>query len=230
MTVVDLQDLIDQLDSELTDADPLTKLGEAQARARNLNDIGDQLVDHYVAQARDSGATWSQIGDALGVSKQAAQQRRVGGQYERFTARARTVVVHAQETARAFKHPTVGTEHVLLGLINESEGLAARILAKLAGPLDKLSAAITATMQRADGASVAHPPFDDECKQVLEQTLQEALELGHNYIGTEHILLGLLRVPECRAARLLAEAGADYSRTRDLVVGALIGYQHGKRA
>src|SRR5689334_24094190 len=108
MTSVDLQTLIEQLDTELSGADPLTKLGEAQARARNLNDIGDQLVDHYVAKARDGGASWSQIGDALGVSKQAAQQRRVGGQFERFTARARAVVVQAQETARAFKQQTVG--------------------------------------------------------------------------------------------------------------------------
>src|SRR2546423_13970534 len=96
-----VEEMIEQIEADLPAADPLAKVGEAQRRARALNDVGDQLVDHYVAQARAGGASWSQIGDALGVSKQAAQQRRAGAQFDRFTLRARNVVVRAQERARA---------------------------------------------------------------------------------------------------------------------------------
>src|SRR5256885_13586171 len=131
---MDLQKLIDEIDSALPDADPLARTGEAQRRARALNDVGDQLVDHYVARARATGASWSQIGDALGVSKQAAQQRRAGAQYERFTLRARNVVIRAQDRARALRHPEVTTEHLLLALVEEEEGIAAKVIAAMAGP------------------------------------------------------------------------------------------------
>src|SRR2546430_12566821 len=100
---MDVQKLIDEIDSTLPDADALTKVGEAQRRARALNDVGDQLVDHYVAQARAKGASWSQIGDALGVSKQAAQQRRSGNQFERFTGRARNLDEVAEGHARKLR-------------------------------------------------------------------------------------------------------------------------------
>jgi hypothetical protein len=226
---MDLQELIDQIDTALPDADALTRIGEAQRRARALNDVGDQLVDHYVAQARAGGASWSQIGDALGVSKQAAQQRRAGGQFERFTGRARNLVVVAQDHARRLRHPAVTTEHLLLAMI-ESAGIAAMVIAKLAGPLETVAEAVTANLVPGTGAQPVHVPFADDCKRVLDETLDQALGLGHNYIGTEHILLGIMKVPDSRGAEVLAGFGVDYERARDMVAGVLIGFQAGRRA
>jgi hypothetical protein len=226
---MDLQKLIEQIDADLPDADTLAKIGEAQRRARALNDVGDQLVDHYVAQARAGGASWSQIGDALGVSKQAAQQRRAGGQFERFTGRARNLVVVAQDHARRLRHPAVTTEHLLLAMI-ESAGIAAMVIGKLAGPLETVAEAVTANLVPGTGAQPVHVPFADDCKRVLDETLDQALGLGHNYIGTEHILLGIMKVPDSRGAEVLAGFGVDYERARDMVAGVLIGFQAGRRA
>jgi hypothetical protein len=226
---MDLQKLIDEIDAALPDADPLAKIGEAQRRARALNDVGDQLVDHYVAQARAGGASWSQIGDALGVSKQAAQQRRAGNQFERFTGRARNLVVVAQDHARRRRHPAVTTEHLLLALI-ESEGLGAMVVAQLVGSLGVVADAVTAGLVPGTGAQPVHVPFAEDCKRVLEETLDQALGLGHNYIGTEHILLGIMAVPDCRAAEVLTGFGVDLDRARDMVAGALIGFKAGRKA
>ena len=222
---MDLQKLIDEIDSALPDADPLTRIGEAQRRARALNDVGDQLVDHYVAQARASGASWSQIGEALGVSKQAAQQRRAGNQFERFTGRARNLVVVAQDHARRRRHPAVTTEHLLLALI-ESEGLGAMVIEQLAGSAGVVAEAVTTDLVPGTGAQPVHVPFAEDCKRVLD----EALGLGHNYIGTEHILLGIMKVPDCRAAEVLSGFGVDYERARDMVAGVLIGFRAGRKA
>jgi hypothetical protein len=225
-----LQEMIEQIDTALPDADALAKVGEAQRRARALNDVGDQLVDHYVAQARAKGASWSQIGDALGVSKQAAQQRRSGNQFERFTARARNLVVVAEGHARKLRQPAVTTEHVLLALI-ESEGLGAMVIAQLAGPLDAVADAVTAGLTPGTGAQQpVHVPFAEDCKRVFEETVDQALGLGHNYVGTEHILLGIMKVPDCRAAEVLSGMGVDYDRALDIVTGMLIGYQAARGA
>jgi hypothetical protein len=226
---MDLQKLIDEIDAALPDADPLAKIGEAQRRARALNDVGDQLVDHYVAQARAGGASWSQIGDALGVSKQAAQQRRAGNQFERFTGRARNLVVVAQDHARRRRHPAVTTEHLLLALI-ESEGLGAMVVAQLVGSLGVVADAVTAGLVPGTGAQPVHVPFAEDCKRVLDETLDQAVGLGHNYIGTEHILLGIMAVPDCRAAEVLAGFGVDLDRARDMVAGALIGFKAGRKS
>src|SRR5947209_16595643 len=117
---VKLTELVEALDNELAESGALAKISEAQLRARTLTDIGDQLVGHYVALARADGASWQQIGEAIGVSKQAAQQK-LGSQlgeptFARFTKRARAVVVGAQEAARIRKHDYIGTEHLLIGL------------------------------------------------------------------------------------------------------------------
>ena len=226
---MDLQKLIDEIDSALPDADPLARIGEAQRRARALNDVGDQLVDHYVAQARAAGASWSQIGDALGVTKQAAQQRRAGTQFERFTGRARNMVVVAQDHARRRRHPAVTSEHLLLALI-ESEGLGAMVIEQLAGSGGVVAETVTADLVPGTGAQPVHVPFAEDCKRVLDETLDQALGLGHNYIGTEHVLLGIMKVPDCRAAGVLTRFGVDYERARDMVAGALLGFRAGRKA
>ena len=226
---INLQELIERIDAELPEADALAKIAEARRRASALNDVGDQLVDHYVAVARAGGASWSQIGEALGVSKQAAQQRRDDSRFERFTPRARNVVVLAQDRARRLRHPEVTTEHLVLALIDERDALAAKVLDRLAGPLDAIAEAVAGRRAPGEGAQQVHVPFAADCKQVMDQVLDQATGLGHNYIGTEHILLGILKVPDCTGAVALHGFCVGYERTRDMVAGALIGYQHRAR-
>ncbi|MBO0867295.1 MAG: ATP-dependent Clp protease ATP-binding subunit [Micromonosporaceae bacterium] len=226
---VNLQQLIEQLDTDIATGDALAKVSEARLRARTLAGIGDSLIDHYVTAARATGASWSQIGEALGVSKQAAQQRLAGGgRFERFTARARHVVVVAQERARVLKHDTVQPEHVLLGLLLEAEGIAAKVIGALAGSAKNATATVTSALTPGESNPPAsgHLPFGDATKRVMEETLGAALELGHNYIGTEHLLLGLLRAGDNRAAELLGGMDITLDRARDAVVAILIGYQH----
>ena len=141
---VNLSELITQLDTELDSATDLDKISEAQRRAHTLTDLGDQLVGHYVEQAREAGASWTQIGDAIGVSKQAAQQRWVPANFARFTQRARNVVVLAQESARGRGDAKIGTEHLLIGLLGEPEGVAGKVLIELAGSADVIRQALAA--------------------------------------------------------------------------------------
>ncbi len=226
---VNLQELIDQLDADLPEADVVTKVGEARLRGRTLTDLGDQLVDHYVHAARGHGASWSQIGEALGVSKQAAQQRRSEGQFERLTGRARHVLVLAQDRARTLKHDQIGTHHVLLGLLGEPDGLAAKALLMLAGPLERVSEAVHEQFPPGDAKPpTGHLPFTGEAKQLRVESVQAAVEMGHDYVGTEHILLGLLRLGDDPTAQLLNGLGVELDRTRDAVTAALVEYEHNK--
>ena len=143
--------------------------------------------------------------------------------FERFTDRARRVVVLAQEEARLLDHNYVGTEHLLLGLIHEGQGVAAKALELLGIRLEVVRARVEEIVGRGQMAPTGHIPFTPRAKKVLELSLREAKQLGHNYIGTEHILLGLLREGEGVAAHVLVELGADLSRTRGQVIGLLSG-------
>jgi hypothetical protein len=144
--------------------------------------------------------------------------------FERFTGGARQVVVFAQEEARALGHNRIGTEHLLLGLIREQEGLAAQLLQSLAVPIEEARARVAREVPRADEVVDHHQiPFTPRAKKVLELSLREALSLGHNWIGTEHILLGLVRENEGVAARVLLDFGADAETIRDGVISMLSG-------
>jgi Clp amino terminal domain, pathogenicity island component len=222
---VTLESLINSLDAELDEADVLTKVSEARQRARGLAELGDQLVDHYVTAARASGASWAQIGDAMGVSKQAAQQRKGAAMFERYTDRARHVVVLAQEEARKFGS-SIEPAHIMLGVLGEEAGLGAKAVALLAGSVEAAREAVTATMTKGEKEVSGHIPFTEAGKQALTETLKMAQELGHNYIGTEHILLGVLALPEDPTVVALAEVGVTPQRAREAVVAALVGYQH----
>lgn len=144
--------------------------------------------------------------------------------FERFTERARRVVVFAQEEARMLNQNYIGTEHLLLGLIREEEGVAARGLQSLGISLYDVRAQVEEIIGRGTSAPVGHIPFTPRAKKVLELSLREALQLGHNYIGTEHILLGLIREGEGVAARVLYNLGADLDRVRNQVIQLLSGY------
>jgi hypothetical protein len=141
--------------------------------------------------------------------------------FERFTDRARRVVVLAQEEARHLNHNYIGTEHILLGLIHESEGIAARALTELDISLEAVRAQVAEIVGRGAEAPSGHIPFTPRAKKVLELSLREALSLGHNYIGTEHILLGLIREGEGVAAQVLVKLGASFDRVRQQVIQIL---------
>jgi ATP-dependent Clp protease ATP-binding subunit ClpC len=150
--------------------------------------------------------------------------------FERFTERARQVVVLAQDEARALRHNYIGTEHLLLGLLREEEGLAARVLESLDVTVEEVRAQIARIVGLGDEASAGQIPFTPRAKKVLELALREALSLGHDYIGSEHILLGLVRVNEGVAARILLEFDADAELIRNETIRMLSGRGREPRA
>jgi ATP-dependent Clp protease ATP-binding subunit ClpA len=143
--------------------------------------------------------------------------------FERFTERARQVVVLAQDEARALKHNYIGTEHILLGLLREEEGLAARVLESLDITVEEVRLQVARIVGQGDEQIAGQIPFTPRAKKVLELSLREALALGHDYIGTEHILLGLAREGQGVAVRILLDFDADADKLRDTVIGMLSG-------
>jgi ATP-dependent Clp protease ATP-binding subunit ClpC len=141
--------------------------------------------------------------------------------FQRFTERARDAVVLAQEEARALRHNYIGTEHILLGLLREEEGVAARVLESLDITLDEVRAQVARIVGQGDELTIGQIPFTPRAKKVLELALREALSLGHNYIGTEHILLGLVRENEGVAARILLDFDADAEKIRNEIIRVL---------
>jgi ATP-dependent Clp protease ATP-binding subunit ClpC len=144
--------------------------------------------------------------------------------FERFTDRARRVVVLAQEEARRLNHNYIGTEHLLLGLIHEGQGVAAKALESMGISLEAARAQVKETVGQGLRAPTGHIPFTPRAKKVMELSLREALQLGHNYLGTEHLLLGLLSEGEGVGAQVLASLGADYARVREQIIQLLSGY------
>ena len=145
--------------------------------------------------------------------------------FERFTDRARRVVVLAQEEAKMLNHNYIGTEHILLGLIHEGEGVAAKALESLGISLDAVREQVQDIIGQGQQQPTGHIPFTPRAKKVLELSLREALQLGHSYIGTEHILLGLIREGEGVAAQVLVKLGADLNRVLHQVFQLLSCYQ-----
>src|SRR5471030_2656315 len=164
--------------------------------------------------------------DNLGIANRfasVARRKRGFDVFERFTERARQVVVLAQDEARALKHNYIGTEHILLGLLREEEGLAARVLDTLDITVEEVRAQVARIVGQGDEVTTGQIPFTPRAKKVLELALREALSLGHNYIGTEHILLGLVRENEGVAARILLDFDADAEKIRNEIIRMLSG-------
>ncbi|MGW4286866.1 Clp protease N-terminal domain-containing protein [Streptomyces sp. NPDC004673] len=215
---INLADLIARLDEELPEAGDLAHISEARLRAQTLSDLGDQLIDHYVSKAKRSGASWTEIGDAIGVSKQAAQQRHAPGPFERFTETSRHGIVLAQEAARTHKHESIGTAHLLLGLLGESQGLAYEVLMAQAGTEQRVRDAVAEVLPPAGAkAPRGHIAFAEESKEAIEQARNASAELGHDRVGTEHMLLGLIRVEGSPAAGILRDLGFTPDELREAV-------------
>ncbi|WP_433712139.1 Clp protease N-terminal domain-containing protein [Nocardia sp. CA-084685] len=228
MTInVRLDDLIEGIKKARPD-NVLDQLSDAVVTAGHFGEVADHLIGHFVDQARRSGASWTDIGASMGVTKQAAQKRFVpkgpgdpaeaaamdpSAGFAKFTPRARQIVVASQEAARNSGHPEIAVGHLVLALLSQSEGLGAREIVAQGVELDAVRDAATAAIAQkpADPANLpALIPFGPETKKVLELTFREALRLGHNYIGTEHVLLALLE--QENGSGILSELGVDKAK------------------
>src|SRR5450756_13670 len=213
---VRLDDLIEAIKKVYSDA--LEQLSDAVIAADHLGDVADHLIGHFVDQARRSGASWTDIGRSMGVSKQAAQKRFVpkGGDasdldpsqgFGRFTVPARNVVMAAQNEARAAGNDQIRPEHLVLGLLSQPDALAARSILEQGVTLETVRQTATATLPPVADQVSELVPFDPRARKALELTFREALRMGHNYIGTEHILLALLELED--GTGVLAGLGVD---------------------
>lgn len=208
--------------------EPLEQLTDAVLAAEHLDEVADHLIGHFVDQARRSGASWTEIGRCMGVTKQAAQKRFVPKDpgsiadpldpnegFARFTPRARAVVVASQRIARDARNQEIAPVHLLLGLVGDPEALAIPLLKAQGVQAEHVRDAAELPAER--GPELDLVPFDAKAKKVLELTFREALRLGHNYIGTEHMLLALLESED--PTDVLHRLGVDKARAEtDLVV------------
>jgi hypothetical protein len=243
---VRLDELISYIKS--TDDSALDQVTAAVRISEYLGELADHLIGHFVDQARRTGASWTEIGQSMGVTKQAAQKRFVPRasdwgdllsgafppdpvKFSRFTDRAKRAVIAARQEAIRRRHDRVLPEHLVLGLLHEQEGLAARTVAALGVSPEAARAALGATLPAAmpDEVTPGHVPFDSRAMKVLELTLREALALGHNYIGTEHILLGLLDEEESLGGGPLTGLGITKERVRDWLIPMLERMAEAKR-
>ncbi|MET9548870.1 Clp protease N-terminal domain-containing protein [Streptomyces sp. NPDC006627] len=197
-----LDDLIEAIKKVHTDA--LDQLSDAVIAADHLGDVADHLIGHFVDQARRSGASWTDIGKSMGVTRQAAQKRFVPkkpGETEaldpsqgfgRFTPRARNAVMAAHHEAKAAQHDEIRTEHLILGLLSDPEGLATKAITAQGVSLEDVRRAALDALPATAAEVPELVPYDAGARKVLELTFREALRLGHDHVGTEHILLALI--------------------------------------
>jgi Clp amino terminal domain, pathogenicity island component len=241
-----LAELIETVHDRSAGNDALTRVEAAAEVSGEITSKADALLGYFVESARQAGCSWAEIGTALGVTKQGAQQRFVDrGESARrdetrpdqtradegqlltgYTARARASLARAREEAREMGHNYVGTEHVLLGVLADPGALSVRVLAELRVPADELRrAVIEAAVPRSPyGAVAADLPLTPRARRVLDLTRGESLRLGHNYVGTEHLLLAVAAEQDGIGGRVLREHGVDVDRARAEVIRALTTY------
>ena len=219
-----LQELIDTVKADAPSADPLDRLATASTTVAELEAVGDSVLSHFVDQCRRSGRSWSEISTALGVSKQAAHKRfsPATASLERWTPRAQSALRAAAEAARTFGHDYIGTEHLLFGLFEPAGGIAAQILDELGFTRAKVEEQILAVAPRA-AATATDLPYTLGAAEALGRTVSVALGLGHNYIGTEHLLLALFGGPDELGSKILANGGANYDGVKNRVLQKLAG-------
>jgi hypothetical protein len=232
---VRLDDLIEAIKQVHSDA--LDQLQDAVIAADHLGDVADHLIGHFVDQARRSGASWTDIGRSMGVTRQAAQKRFVpkaeadldpSQGFGRYTPRARNVVMAAHNQAKGAGHAEGLPEHLVLGLLSEDEGLAAKAITAQGVTLDAVREAALAALPPAAAEVPEMVPYGPAAKKVLELTFREALRLGHNYVGTEHILLALLEFENGEgvlSGLAIDKTAAETYLTRVLEVIAVKGQQ-----
>ncbi len=230
---VRLDDMIEVIKSAHSDA--LDQLSDAVIAADHLGEVADHLIGHFVDQARRSGASWTEIGRSMGVTKQAAQKRfvaKASGEssdldpsqgFSRFTKRARNVVTAAQDEARAAGNEEICLGHLVLGLLSEPDALAARAIVAQGVAVDAVHKTAIATLPAAAEQVPELIPYDSQARKALELTHREALRMGHNYIGTEHILLALLELED--GTGVLAGLGVDKATAEANITAAVTSTQ-----
>lgn len=226
---VRLDDLIDAI--RKVHDDELEQLSSAVVAADHLGDLADHLVGHFVDQARHSGASWTEIGKAMGVTKQAARKRFLPKDpgaasdldanegFSRFTQRAKNVVMAAHNEAHEAGNDHIGPTHLVLGLLSEPDTLAAKAITGTGTTLDSVRDAALATLPPPVDNAPDLVPYGPDGKKVLEVTFREALRLGHHYIGTEHLLLAILETEGHDG--MLATLGVDKPTIEGQIVAAL---------
>ena len=218
-----LDELIMEVRTGRPEGSPRDHLSEAAALAARLDELADHLVGHFVDQARRSGASWSAIGQSLGVSKQAVQKRFVGAEpsLERFTNRAKVVVLKAQNAARERGEQHVTSLHLVLGLLAEWEGLAGQAIEAAGVSRDEVASAVAAALPEPGRPARRHATFSTGASKVLELSVRESLRLGHDYVGTEHVLLALLESGDEPGARVLTDLGVTKPAAEEWTLQAL---------
>ncbi|MEV0211038.1 Clp protease N-terminal domain-containing protein [Streptomyces sp. NPDC050788] len=210
---------------------PLDQLQDAVIAADHLGEVADHLIGHFVDQARRSGASWTDIGQSMGVTRQAAQKRFVPKEsaeldpnqgFSRYTMLARNVVITAHNTAKTSRNAEVVPAHLVIGLVAEPNGLAAKAIAAQGVTADAVREAATTALPPASEAPPELVPYGSDAKKVLELTFREALRLGHNYIGTEHILLAMLEFEH--GTGVLSNLGIEKAPAEAEIAKALEGY------
>jgi Clp amino terminal domain, pathogenicity island component len=229
---VRIEDLISFVARQQPEGDALDLLSEAVLVGEQLGELSDQLIGHFVSAARKSGASWTDIGRNIGVSKQAAQKRFVARSsdepaltparaFSRFTDRAKHVVLAAQEEARRARHAEVGTEHLLLGFLHEPKCLAVKAIESFGITRDALIEAVEPCLGAPQSEVPGHIPFTRHAKKVRNLALREALRMGHNYIGTEHMLLAMLRDEKSLGGKILSDLGVTWKGAAEWTVDAV---------
>jgi hypothetical protein len=219
-----LEQLIHEVEKDTPDSAPLSRLRTAATMLEVVTATTDAALGHFVDQARRAGHSWAEIGASLGVTKQAAQQRQIArngtlgvgpATFDRFTSRARNVVTATKQVADELGHGYVGTEHLLLALYTEPGAIAAQVLDEIGLSADRAREAVLGIVP--GGADhVEFAPFTPRAMSLFSDALAVALELGHNYIGTEHLLLALAK-GDGVAAHVLRDAGTSYDELLRLV-------------
>lgn len=222
-----LRHLIDQVDDG--GGDELAKLDRAEEFARKLQHLGDRLIGYFVDEARAAGHSWADIGRRLNISRQAAQQRYTPRSamltiddlkfVQYATERTRNTLRRAEDLARQHRHTYVGSEHLLLAILTETQCLAVKILIDLGAPVDTLAQSLSDQIQDGATDTTGPLPLSPQGRSALDASIGEALELGHNYLGTEHILIGLFRGG--LATTVLTDAGLTQDQVRAATVEQL---------
>ena len=219
-----LDALIRRVEERGLEQDPLDHVRIAAAMAEELNQTGDTLLGAFVGRAREAGRSWSEIGQALGVTKQAAHERFVGPDLSRFTNRARAAVVLASEEASRLGYRWAGPAHLLLGLLSEGTGIAFRALRSLGASADMVRSLVVEMLPGAAEAGPGEmtPPLTAQATRLLgEGAIAAAGALGHSYVGTEHLLLALCAQPDDAVRKVLAGVGATEATARARVLDML---------
>lgn len=228
-STVRLDDLISAI--KKVHQEPLEQLQDAVLAAEHLDEVADHLIGHFVDQARRSGASWTDIGKSMGVTRQAAQKRFVPKEstdldpnqgFSRYTLRARNVVMSAHEASKTAGSSETVPAHLILGLLAEPEAVAAQAITAQGVSLDAVRQAANAALPPAADEVPELVPYNSDAKKVLELTFREALRLGHNYIGTEHILLALLEFEH--GTGVLADLGLEREPVEAEITKALEVY------